>query len=78
MYTASRAGESCFTPCSILRTPASLDFVRQSVKETAVVGIKIHPSMHQCPADDDRYWPVWEFAATARLPILTHSWCLSE
>ena len=60
------------------RTPASLDFVRQSVKETAVVGIKIHPSMHQCPADDDRYRPIWEFAATAGLPILTHSWCLSD
>ena len=60
------------------RTPASLDFVRRSAKETAVVGIKIHPSMHQCPADDDRYRPIWEFAATARLPILTHSWCLSD
>jgi predicted TIM-barrel fold metal-dependent hydrolase len=60
------------------RAEGSLDFVRRSAEETAVVGIKIHPAIHRCPADDDRYRPVWEFAATAGLPILTHSWCVSD
>lgn len=56
----------------------SLDFVRSSAQHKACVGIKIHPSIHRCPADDPRYRPVWEFAAEKDLPILAHSWCASE
>jgi len=63
-----------FDPCR----PGSLEFVRQTAEEPAVVGIKIHPAFHLCPADDERYRPVWEFAAEKRLPILTHSWCISD
>ncbi len=33
-------------------SPTSLAFVRQSSEEPAAVGIKIHPSLAQCPADD--------------------------
>lgn len=38
-----------------------------------VVGIKIHPDTHQCPADDERY--AWIYAMAERLgrPILAHS-----
>jgi predicted TIM-barrel fold metal-dependent hydrolase len=60
------------------RGPDSLDFVRRSLDEPAAVGIKIHPAMHQCPADDDRWRPVWELAADRKMPILTHSWCISD
>ncbi len=58
--------------------PASLDFVRRSLGEPAAVGIKIHPSLAQCPADDDRWRPVWELAADRRVPILSHSWSISD
>ena len=60
------------------RTPDSLEFVRRSLEEPAVVGIKIHPAMHECRADDDCWRRVWELAASSRLPILTHSWCISD
>jgi predicted TIM-barrel fold metal-dependent hydrolase len=56
----------------------SLDFVRRSLQEPAVVGIKIHPAMHEYPADDDCWRGVWELAAERRLPILSHSWCVSD
>lgn len=56
----------------------SLDFVRQSLDEPAAVGIKIHPSLAQCPGDDDRWRPIWELAAARQVPILTHSWCISD
>jgi len=59
-------------------TPTSLDFVRRSLDEPAAVGIKIHPSLAQCPADDDRWRPVWELATARHVPILTHSWCISD
>lgn len=58
--------------------PASLDFVRRSLDEPEAVGIKIHPSLAQCPADDDRWRPAWELAADRQVPILTHSWCISD
>ncbi len=58
--------------------PTSLECVRQSLDEPAAVGIKIHPSISQCPADDDRWRPVWELAAAKQVPILAHSWCLSD
>lgn len=60
------------------REPSSLAFVRRSLEEEAVVGIKIHPSQHQRPADDDCWRGVWELAAERRVPILTHSWCVSD
>lgn len=59
-------------------SPGSLDFVRQSLAEPAAVGIKIHPSLSQCPADDARWRPIWELAAARQVPILTHSWCISD
>jgi hypothetical protein len=43
-----------------------------------LAGIKIHPSGHGTAADDASYLPAWEFAAAHDLPILTHSWSVSE
>ena len=56
----------------------SLEFVRGCLSREGFVGIKIHPSLHGCYGDDERYQPVWQFAAQRRVPILTHSWDLSE
>ena len=55
-----------------------LAFVSECLQRDGFVGIKIHPSFHGCSADDDRYAPVWQLAAEARVPILTHSWDFSE
>ena len=41
-------------------------------------GVKIHPSFHRTPADDPAYAPAWRFAADHDLPILTHSWSVSD
>lgn len=41
-------------------------------------GIKIHPSIHKTPAESPLYAPIWRFAAEYRLPILTHSWSVSD
>jgi predicted TIM-barrel fold metal-dependent hydrolase len=60
------------------RLPDGLEFVRQSLAEPAVVGIKIHPSFHQISAADDCWRPAWELAAAQGVPILTHSWCVSD
>ena len=60
------------------QAPGSLERVRRSLGDPGVVGIKIHPAFHRCAADDDRWEPIWELAAAARLPILTHSWCASD
>lgn len=60
------------------REPESLALVDRAMAEPAYVGIKIHPSFHGCVADDERYRPVWTYAAARRLPILTHSWCMSD
>ena len=42
------------------------------------VGIKIHPSLHNVPAEDRSFWPIWKFAADHDLPILTHTWSVSD
>ena len=55
-----------------------LAFVERCLDQEGFVGIKIHPSIHACYADDQRYDAVWQFAANRKLPILTHSWALSE
>jgi predicted TIM-barrel fold metal-dependent hydrolase len=58
--------------------PQALPLVERCLDQGGSVGIKIHPSIHACYADDDRYDTVWQFAARRKLPILTHSWDISE
>jgi uncharacterized protein len=41
-------------------------------------GVKLHPSLHHAPADDPAYERAWRFAAEHDLPILVHSWSLSD
>jgi uncharacterized protein len=40
-------------------------------------GIKIHPSWHGVPADDERYEAVWQYAQDRQLVLLSHSWDMS-
>ena len=61
------------------RQAGGLDLVRRALgnRET-FVGIKIHPSLHSLPADNDRYRDAWELAARESVPILAHSWEVSD
>jgi predicted TIM-barrel fold metal-dependent hydrolase len=43
-----------------------------------LAGLKIHPSFHRTPAEHPSYGPAWRFAAEQELPILTHSWSVSD
>ncbi len=52
--------------------------LRASVSWPGFRGLKLHPSIHQTPAEDASYRPAWEFAAEHGLPILTHSWSVSD
>jgi predicted TIM-barrel fold metal-dependent hydrolase len=52
--------------------------LENAVSHRGFCGIKIHPSFHGVPADDARYRAVWELAARRHLPILAHSWSVSE
>jgi hypothetical protein len=38
------------------------------------VGLKFHPSMHECAITDDAYRRALEFAAARELLVLTHTW----
>ena len=59
------------------RQDLSLSLMEQYLEDPAYVGIKIHPSWTFTPADDESYRPVWEFAASHGLPLLSHTWDLS-
>ena len=50
----------------------------EALKDPLCVGVKIHPSMHGTPADDDSYGPMYELALRADKPVLTHSWEVSS
>ena len=61
------------------RHSGSLDLVRRALGDRdTFAGIKIHPSLHGLPADDDRYRQVWQLAARENVPILAHSWEISD
>ena len=38
-----------------------------------MIGIKLHPSLHDCPVDGNKYAPVWEYANEHSLPLLSHT-----
>jgi uncharacterized protein len=42
------------------------------------VGIKIHPGQHQVFPEDPRYEAIWKLADEHGLPMITHSWALSD
>ncbi|MFC1582483.1 amidohydrolase family protein [Planctomycetota bacterium] len=61
--------------CSI--SPHFPDLIGEEMErcfEKGAVGIKIHPSIHQVNADDERYDPVYAFAEKHGTIVLAHSW----
>ncbi len=44
------------------------------LRRSGVVGIKIHPSSHECHVADPRYAPMWERAQREKLLVLSHTW----
>ena len=57
---------------------ASLDAMEQGANWPGFAGLKIHPSFHGVCADDPLYERAWRFAADHDLPIMTHSWSISD
>ncbi len=60
------------------RSEECLAALTRALKWPGFAGIKLHPSFHHLPADDQAYEPIWHFAAEHHLPLLTHSWSVSS
>lgn len=56
----------------------SMAAIESALGRPGLVGIKIHPSQHQVYPEDPCYEPAWQLAAEWGLPIITHSWALSD
>lgn len=56
----------------------SLAWVRRSLDTPGGVAIKIHPGQHQVFPEDPGYEACWRLAAERNVPIITHSWALSD
>jgi predicted TIM-barrel fold metal-dependent hydrolase len=56
----------------------SLAWVARCLERPGGVGIKIHPSWNQIFPEDARFEPAWQMAADHQVPIITHSWALSD
>ena len=56
----------------------SLEWIMKGLECPGCVGIKIHPGQHQVYPEDVRYERAWQVAAERGLPIITHSWALSD
>jgi predicted TIM-barrel fold metal-dependent hydrolase len=55
-----------------------LAWARRCLAEDAFVGIKIHPPLSACYANDERWEPAWRLASELAAPIVTHSWWVSD
>lgn len=55
----------------------SIRYVRSRIDKRGVIGVKIHPSLNEISADDERFRPIWELAETEGVVILSHSWDIS-
>lgn len=56
------------------RPAESLRLIEQAEGKPHFAGTKLHPTQHNCPADDDRYRPAWELAAQLNCVVLAHTW----
>ena len=56
----------------------SLASIREAVGQPGFVGLKIHPGQHQVMPEDPDYEPAWRLAADHGLPMVSHSWALSD
>lgn len=60
------------------RSSGCMAALKQAMNWPGFAGLKIHPSFHGVSAEDARYEPAWRFAAERDVPILTHSWSVSD
>lgn len=67
-----------FVPFHPGKDDGHLSSFKKQLEHPDCVGIKIHPTVHETPADDDVYETVWELAAELNKPIMTHSWEISD
>jgi len=51
-----------------------LDRIKQHIQNTGILGIKIHPSWHQCYPQSEGYKDFWEYTSKNGIVVLTHSW----
>jgi uncharacterized protein len=58
--------------------PDDVKIARECLDDERFVGIKIHPSGVACFGNDVRWEPVWQLASEYDVPILAHSWALSD
>lgn len=54
-----------------------LDIIEKHNDRKVFKGIKIHPSWHNVPADDDRYDVIWKYASENKLVLISHTWDVS-
>jgi predicted TIM-barrel fold metal-dependent hydrolase len=55
-----------------------LRLVRECLSHKPFVGIKIHSRRAECYPDDDRWDPLWQLASELAVPILAHTWWVSD
>ena len=60
------------------RSDACLGALDEAKDWPGLVGLKIHPSIHGTPAENVAYEPAWRFAGEHDLPILAHTWSVSD
>jgi hypothetical protein len=85
---AFKASESAYEqsahrlPYALFYSPhyreASLEWIAAARGRSGYVGIKIHPAWHLTYPDDPRYERIWQVAAEHGVPIVTHSWIVSD
>lgn len=56
----------------------SLELMERYGDRRVFKGIKLHPSFHGVYANDPRYEAAWEYAKEKQLPIMSHTWSISE
>ena len=56
----------------------SLKLLQDNRDRPGLLGIKLHPSIHQIPAESEAYLPAWELARAHDWLILAHTWSSSS
>ena len=77
-YEASGGRILFMLVCNPGDCPECVSVLNEAITWPGFVGIKIHPSFHGVGAEDKRYEPIWKFAADHDIPILAHTWSISD
>lgn len=52
----------------------SIHIIEDLKKKVPFAGVKIHPVIHETNINDEKYYPLWEFAANNDIVISAHTW----